>query len=79
MIESDTSRHNDSNPSPYRNFKNINRRYVSIGVDGRPIRGSKNGTNGAKNTGSSNKTSTLASSTGSRRSSSGRMASHNVG
>ena len=35
-IESVTSRHNDSNPSRYRNFKNINRRYVSIGIDGRP-------------------------------------------
>ena len=79
VIESDTSRHNDSNPSPYRNLRNINRRYVSIGVDGRPIRGSKNGTNGAKNTGSSNKASTRASSTGNRRSSSGKIASHNVG
>jgi hypothetical protein len=34
----------------YRNFTNIIRR--SIGIDGRPTRESKNGTNGAKNTGS---------------------------
>lgn len=36
VIESVTSRHNVSNPSRYRYFKNINRRYVSIGIDGRP-------------------------------------------
>jgi hypothetical protein len=36
LIESVTSRHNGSNPSRYRYFRNINRRYVSIGTDGRP-------------------------------------------
>src|SRR6478735_2102554 len=46
VMESLTSRHNDSYPNRYRNLRNINRRYVSIGVDGRPIRGSKNGSNG---------------------------------
>jgi hypothetical protein len=66
-------------PQPYRNFKNINRRYVSIGVEGRPIRGSKNGTNGVKNAGSSNSASMRASSSGSRCNSSGRTDSHNDG
>ena len=46
--------------------------------DGRPNRGSKNGVNGAKNTGSSNSTSTRASSSGSRRTSSGSTASHRL-
>jgi hypothetical protein len=36
VIESATSRHNNSYPRPCRDFRNINRRYVSIGVDGRP-------------------------------------------
>ena len=76
VIESVTSRHNDSYPSRYRNFRNINRRYVSIGVDGRPIRGSKNGSNGPKNTGSSSSASTRASSSGSRSTSGGSTASH---
>ena len=76
VIESLTSRHNDSYPSRYRNFRNINRRYVSIGVDGRPIRRSKNGTNGAKNTGSSNNASTRANSSGNFSNSGGRTASH---
>jgi hypothetical protein len=79
VIESDTSWHSDSYPSRYRNFKNINRRYVSIGVDGRPIRGSKNATNGVKNAGSSNNASTRDNSSGSRCNSSGRTDSHNDG
>jgi hypothetical protein len=58
VIESATSRHNNSYPRPCRDFRNINRRYVSIGVDGRPNLGSKNGLNGAKNTSSSNSRST---------------------
>ena len=73
--ESLTSRHNDSYPNRYRNFRNINRRYVSIGVDGRPIRGSKNGSNGPKNTGSSSSTSTRANSSGNFSNSGGRTAS----
>ena len=78
-IESDTSRHSDSKPSRYRNFKNINRRYVSIGIDGRPIRASKYAANGAKNTGSSSSASTRSSSTGKINNSGGRIESHNVG
>jgi hypothetical protein len=73
LIESDTSRHNDSYPGK---FTNINRRYVSIGVEGPPIRGSKNGTNGVQNAGSSNDASTRASSPGSCCNSSGRSDSH---
>src|ERR1039458_8351413 len=49
-----------------------------MGVDGRPTRGSKNGKNGTKNTGSSNNASTLASSSGSRSTSAGRTASHKL-
>jgi hypothetical protein len=49
------------------------------GQPGGPIRGSKNGTNGAKNTGSSSSASTRASSSGSRRTSSGSSDSHNDG
>ena len=75
VIESLTSRHSDSYPSRYRNFRNINRRYVSIGVDGRPIRGSKNGTNGAKKTGSSSNPSTRANSSGNFSNSAGSTAS----
>jgi hypothetical protein len=49
------------------------------GVDGRPTRlGSKNRSNGAKNTESSNKAATLASSIDSRRSSFGKNRSQNV-
>jgi hypothetical protein len=66
-------------PEAVTELEDINRRYVSIGVDGRPIRGSKYGTKGVKKTGSSNKASTRANCSGSRRSSSGRIASHNVG
>ena len=36
LIESATSRHSGSNPIRYRYFKNMRRRYVSIGIDGRP-------------------------------------------
>ena len=75
--ESATSRHSDSYPRWYRNLRNINRRYVSIGVEGRPIRGSKNGSNGPKNASSSSNASTRASSSGRRSSSTGRTASHN--
>ena len=39
LIESLTSAHKLSNPSPWRNFKNINRRYHSTGVPGRPSTG----------------------------------------
>ena len=56
---------------------NISRRYISIGVDVRPMRGSNNRTNGAKNAGSSKATSTRASSSGSRRTYSGSSDSHN--
>ena len=76
VIESLTSRHSDSYPNRYRNLRNINRRCVSIGVDGRPIRGSKNGSNWPKNTGSSSNTSTPASSSGNFSNSGGRTASH---
>jgi hypothetical protein len=58
----------------YRNVKSINRRYASIGVEGRPIRGSKNGTNGV----SSNTASTRASCSGSRCNSSGRSYSRGL-
>lgn len=78
VIESVTSRHKLSYPSRYRNFRNIIRRYVSIGVDGRPTRGSKNGTNEAKNTASSSRASTRASSSGSRSTSAGNTASHRL-
>ena len=54
VIESVTSRHNVSNPNRYRYFKNINRRYVSIGIDGRPNVAWKNARYGSKNLGSSN-------------------------
>jgi hypothetical protein len=76
VSESLTSRHNDSYPNRYRNFRNINRGYVSIGVDGRPIRGSKNGSNGPKNTGSSSNALTRASSSGNFSNSGGSTASH---
>jgi len=46
-------------------------------VDGRPLRGSKNGTNGLKNAGSSNIASTRANSSGSRCNSFGSTDSHN--
>ena len=39
LIESLTSAHSVSNPSPCRNFKNISRRYHSTGVPGRPSTG----------------------------------------
>jgi len=54
------------------------RRYVSMGIDGRPILGWKNGTNGSKNTGSSSRLSTCSSPGGRRKSSGGRIASHSV-
>lgn len=40
--------------------ENIIRKKVSIGIDGRPIRGSKNSMKGSKNRGSSNQASTSA-------------------
>jgi len=39
LIESLTSARRLSNPSRYRNFNNISRRYHSAGVDGRPSTG----------------------------------------
>ena len=59
--------------------RNISRKWVSIGVDGRPIRGSKYDTNGAKNAGSSNSASTRSSSAGSRSNSCGSIDSNNAG
>ena len=56
-----------------------NRRQAIEPLTSRPIRGSKNGTNGARNAGSSSKASTLASSSGSRNSCSGRTDSNNDG
>ena len=50
-----------------------------MGVDGRPISGSKCRTNGAKNAGSSSSVSTQASSSGSRSTSSGSNDSHRDG
>ncbi len=41
-------RHNGSKPSWCRHLRNIIREYVTIGIDGRPITGSKNGRNGSK-------------------------------
>ena len=79
VIESVTSRHNVSNPSRYRYFKNINRRYVSIGIDGRPNVAWKNGANGAKNRTSSSSRSTRSSSAGITSASGGNSDSHNVG
>ncbi len=78
VIESVTSRHNDSNPNRYRYFKNINRRYTSIGIDGRPNVAWKNGANGAKNRSSSSSRSTRSNSAGIPSASGGSNASHNV-
>src|ERR1700730_17350406 len=64
LIESATSRHNGSNPSQSRYFKNISRRYVSIGIDGRPIVAWKNAQYGSKNRSSSRSRSTASSSAG---------------
>ena len=52
---------------PVAYFKNINRRYVSIGIDGRPSCGSKNERNGTKNRRSSSSASISASSPDSTR------------
>ena len=49
VIESDTSPHNDSNPTDSGTSK-TSTAGSPIGVDGRPILGSKNGTNGVKKT-----------------------------
>jgi len=79
LIESVTSRHTASKPSRYRYLRNINRRYVSIGIDGRPIVAWKNARYGSKNRSSSNSRSTASSSAGSPSTSTGSTASHNVG
>ena len=79
LIESATSRHNGSNPSRYRYFKNMSRKYVSIGIDGRPIVAWKNRRYGAKNRSSSSSRSTASNSAGIRNNSAGNTDSHNVG
>ncbi len=50
-----------------------------MGIDGRPITGSKKGLNGSKNRSSSSKASMSARSRGSPRQHWGRMDSHSVG
>src|ERR1700722_5595869 len=73
-----TSAQRVSKPSRYLKRKNIIRRYVSIGIEGLPIAGWKNGTKGSKNTGSSSKRATRSSAGGRRKNSAGRIASQRV-
>jgi len=70
-IESLTSRHSDSYPSFYWNFRNIIRRYTSIGMLGRPNTMLKCSRNGAKNGPSSSYRSTCSNNSAIRRTSSG--------
>jgi hypothetical protein len=62
--ESATSRKSVSYPSPYRCFRYVSRRYVSVGIVGRPIRAVSRDRKGARNRSSSSTPSTLASSGG---------------